>query len=447
MGLIVFIPGLVSIAWCLVYSARRAFLDVYLPVMLLIPMTYTYKIQGLPEFSFARAAILPVAVFFILQRGKAWRFGWMDLVVCLYVCGITIAEHVNNGWQPAQNVLFGAVCENLLPYALAKGFFSQQEGFARQFARRMIVILFAVAMISVVEFRLGFNVFRFIWARFFPNAEPNIFVQYRWGFARIAGSFEHAIFAGLIFGIALLLHLWLESSGAWEAGFRYLPKGYVSKPLVLKAGLVLGLAMTISRGPWLALFCGLLAVQIARRGRMGMRFLAVTGALAIGFGALYIAANHSKQDENDSREDRRSMAYRANLFERYEPALMKHLVEGYGTITWPKADDMPSVDNAYLHQALCYGLLGLCPLALMLLLACGRLIFTEDRDDAERHAHTLRFALMGVLVCFVLNFSTVYMGNQSVPLLFFFTGAIEGHLLKPRLASRVVAAGSWVPVV
>jgi O-antigen ligase len=194
---------------------------------------------------------------------------------------------------------------------------------------------------------------------------------------------------------------------------------------ILAGALAAGLLMTISRGPWLAAAIGLALATVPRmmsdwkRGLQWVLLLVLVGGLAWAGLTRY---SDPHQPLSALAEDQISVAYRAELYDHYRPFLEARPWVGYGTITWPRVYGMRSVDNAYLQLALSYGLAGLVPFVLMLLLVGGRLLV------AALAGKPLLWALLGVEALFVVNMLSVFLGNQLWPLLFVVLGWSEGAI-------------------
>lgn len=447
MDAIILIPGLLALCWCLAFSPWRAFLDVYVPVLLLAPVAYQFRLQGLPDLTLDKSAILPVLLWWLAGRRQGWRWSSMDALVAAYVAGTMTAEYWNNGGDMVRTLLVHSTCTVVAPYVLAKNYLAGAQA-GREFAKRFVWLLAIVSVVSVVEFRLGLNLFRAGYGAFFPGqTDPNVFVQYRWGFGRVAGPFEHAIFAGLILGIGLILHGWLAGSGLWERSFRWFG---LRKAHVITAALLLGLAMTLSRGPWVAAMCGLTVTLAGMSSRKrAVLVLCCLVLLAAAGWWMYASAFRSAPGKPvwDLAEDSLSIAYRADLVGRYEEIVKARPWLGYGTITWPRVQGMRSIDNAFLQLTLSYGLMGSVPFLLMIVLAAARLVRSLG---AGGEAAGVRWALLGVLVAYSLNLTSVYLGNQAAPLFFLFIGWIEGETIQAtRRAAPVfqpAAERRWVAV-
>jgi hypothetical protein len=68
------IPGVIALFVCLRRGVAAALIDVYLPVLLLIPDYFRWVLPGLPDPTFNEAAIIPIAGLFVLREARRWRF-------------------------------------------------------------------------------------------------------------------------------------------------------------------------------------------------------------------------------------------------------------------------------------------------------------------------------------------------------------------------------------
>ena len=81
MDIIIFIPALIAAYVAFAYSPEKAFLLVYIPVLLLLPEYYRWMAAGLPDPTFSEATIIPIVMAFLLKRRSPWMFTFTDLLV------------------------------------------------------------------------------------------------------------------------------------------------------------------------------------------------------------------------------------------------------------------------------------------------------------------------------------------------------------------------------
>jgi hypothetical protein len=431
MDMIVFIPALIAAYVALAYSPEKAFLLVYIPVLLLLPEYYRWMAAGLPDPTFSEAAIIPIAIVFLLRMGRRWTFTFTDLLVFGFAFCVAYAEFLSAGYSDAQNLMFDMLGKVLFPYMLAKGLI-EPLGLRVTFAKRLVFILFCVAVIGVLEFRLGMTPWRLLLDPFFPGQAQSWVTNSRWGFPRVAGPYAHAILAGLMLVVGYRIHRWLEWSQQWEPRFRKVPWLGLSKAGILTLGLLGGIFMTLSRGPWLG---GLLAGVVVMIGRTKNRWktLAVASLLAVGLG---LPAGFAVQEyvsvgrQGASSLTQETAAYRKEMVEKYLDIALEHSLWGWGTNGWPQIPGMPSIDNHYLLMALRYGFLSLSLFVLILATTSFRLFRMGMRQPPSNPpGSSLAFTLLSLYAVIGISITTVFLGVQTLPMLFLITGWAEGYLL------------------
>ena len=199
---------------------------------------------------------------------------------------LSVSEYANKGYKESQNLTFDMLTWFLLPYIVAKAIIEPMEQRVA-FMKRIVELLAAIAVISLFEFRMGMTPFQLLFSRFFPYQGTGWVTTFRWGFARIAGPYGHAILCGLIFVIAYRLQRWLEWSHSWEPRFQRIHLPF-DKGLLLRLALLGGSLISMVRGPWIGGILGALGAIIGnsvnpRRAsiRVGLIVLAIgipTGA-------------------------------------------------------------------------------------------------------------------------------------------------------------------------
>jgi hypothetical protein len=156
MGIVTLIPALLAFLVAVRLSTWRAYLDVYIPVLLLIPMYYRWVLPVLPDPTFEQATILPIALLFLAQQWRTWTFSRMDLGMAAFAGSIGYSEYLNAGYKEAQNLMFDMIASVVLPYVLTKQLVAL-EGRSVAFAKRIVLMFLAASIISIFEFRTGVN--------------------------------------------------------------------------------------------------------------------------------------------------------------------------------------------------------------------------------------------------------------------------------------------------
>jgi hypothetical protein len=443
MEILALVPGVIALVWCVKKGPQRAFLDVYVPVLLCLPAYYIWKAPGLPDPNFNQAAILPIAAFFFLRNEKTWRFSVTDALVTTFALGCAWSEYQAAGYKEAQNLFAEMLLSVMLPYVLAKGII-EPHGLRVAFAKRYALLLFAVALFSVWEFRMGYSPFQRFVGPFFPWQGTGWVTTFRWGFARIAGPFAHAILAGLVFATGFRIARWLQWSGHWERKFAFWPNHPLTKGQIISLGILGGVLMSLCRGPWLGALLGAFVAAIGKSKQRWTAVVVVVVALVVvglpSAVALYEWASVQRSDAKSDAQE--TAAYRKELLDEYVTIALDHAVFGWGRNTWPKVAGMPSIDNHYLLIALMHGLVALFSLwAIMGLTSVRLFLHSMKRPPPRPYGSDFGFTLLSVYAVYALTILTVYMGEQTVPIFFIFTGWADGYLLRRRAeAPRTLGA-------
>jgi hypothetical protein len=438
---VVLIPAL--FAWWVIrrHSLEAAFLNVYIPVLLILPDYYTMPVPHFPDPSFITATIVPIGIVMcwkaFIQRD--WVFSPLDFAVLAYLGWQLVCEVYNVGTSTMPDLTWDLLNLALFPYMAGK-ILIEQNGLRAAVARRFVWCVLAVCLISVYEFRLGISIFRQGLAPLFPEGANAVWVtQLRWGFGRIAGPYGHAISMAVFIGSAYLLHRWLSREGLWERNFKWFGTLPFSKAQFISFGLLAGILMTISRGPWIGAICGgiITAIGLQKNRRRAL----IRALLILGVGGLIIyvvgKAYLSGVDAFEGVEEQTSAAYRAILIGRYEDIVMQSPLFGWGRANWPLVQGMLSIDNNYLFVALGTGLTGLGLLIVMFFTGFWRIFssayFDKDLAPGER---MFRFTLVGILMSWAISTGTTYISAHMYPLFFMLLGWSEACILNKTAESE-----------
>jgi hypothetical protein len=444
MSFLPIFPALLAAYIALRYSAARAFLCVYIPVLLLLPMYYRWVIPVLPDPTFEQATILPIAGVFLLRHGLDWKFTFTDLLILGFAGCIGISEFLNTNYEEAQNLMFDMVASVILPYVLAKGLIEPQ-GLSVQLAKRTVLMLLAVSIVSVYEFRMGATPWILL-RKFYPNQGLEWVTTFRYGFARVGGPYGHAILAGLMLAVGFRLQRWLEWSGQWEPRFRWLKWLKISKARLITIGLIGGMVMTMVRGPWIGGVAGALLTSVSRRKHRHRAMLVITIAvIVVGIPASsWFYAYAAVGRAHAKTQSQETAAYRLELLDKYVATGMKHAAWGYGRNTWPRVPGAPSIDNYYLLLFLMHGGWALGFLVIVMLGMIVRLVSLELKlPISVPLGGSLGFTLAGIFLLYAVTIATVYMGLQTIPMFAIITGWAEGYLIKNRIVLRLLTQPSF----
>jgi O-Antigen ligase len=430
---IVLLAGLLSWWVASQRSVAAAFLLVYLPVLLVLPDYYTLAMSGLPELSFNQSAILPIGAI-VLWRAvvkRQWTVSPVDYAIAAFLGWQVISEIYNLG-TPDRRLCFDLLTLAVFPYMAGKTLIEPQ-GLRGPFARRLVWSIFLVSLISVWEFKMGVSLFRPVIGVFFPGGMNATWVtQVRWGFGRTAGPYGHAITMGVFVGVGYVIHRWLCLAGLWEPTFKWAKDLPFSKSQVLTGGLLAGLFMTLSRGPWLGVAAGAVLASVGARDnhrralKRAVVALSVSGVILYTAGSMYL----SGVSAFEGVEEQASAQYRAILIGAYEDIVMQRPVMGWGRANWPQLQEMKSIDNNYLFVALGSGLIGLGLFLIMLVISVWRIFASGYLNSAlSREERMFRFTLFGAILVIALSTTTTYIGSVMYPLTFLLFGWSEGCLL------------------
>jgi hypothetical protein len=463
MDLIILIPAVACWVALARGTVRSAFLNVYIPVVFLLPQYFILRFPHLPPLSFADTAILPLFLALCLKDLRRWRFSWMDLLVVLFAFSVALSEGLstalaNGTWrrlfladgEPVETnlanaglMLFAELTTVIVPYMLGK-LLIEQGGADDQSARiplirRMVVLLAVVAGISVIDFVSGKSSWQTVFIKLFAGATSNWPQQMRWGFGRIAGPYGHAILAGTIFLMGLIYCLWLRSY-APEWGARRVIAGF---PLTLRGmvmgALVAGLLMAQSRGPWVG--AGLALILVLLMQRFSTWKAATLFGLVAGV-SLFAAYTYGKQYmDMQPREavddEQRNAIYRRELLDSYRPIIKERKAFGWGITTYPAMNGQTSIDNEYLMLAVTQGFVGL---GLFVAIGAGTMfkllkLVTQPMAMEDR---ALIVAHLAALVGVMTTITTVFLGEQAIMLFFLVIG--WGQAMNPQLVGEAASS-------
>jgi hypothetical protein len=430
MQFIILLPMAASLYVAMTRSAQAAFLGVYRPVLLLLPDYFRCTVPCLHRF--AQAAIFGLA-FGLRPRLK---FSPMDVLVAGFALAGVITEVQRSIFSDAVSLAVDNLSDIVLPYLCGK-YLIEQNGLRSQTARRFVILMLAVAAVSPYEFLSGRDPFFLFFYKFFEQWPRWILAQ-RWGFWRINGPYGGSILAGCIFLCAILLQVWLWSTGKWERRTKWLPfPGHAG--IIVLLGLAAGSFMTLSRGPWMGL---LFALPIATIGftKNVIRSALVVAAVSVTIGLFLYSGIDKYTDtswEKVENQEQQNAFYRRELFTVYEPYIEQGGLWGWGRAGRPSVHNMESIDNEFLLVEVMYGKIGLAIFvaigiwSMITVLRSALTTGTIPLDDMR-----FQFILVAIIAGLAVSVTTVYLGLQVKPVFFLFVGWAEGTLVfrssKPR---------------
>ena len=393
-------------------------------IAILAPYVYIAGLAVLLSLALEWGSLLiPAETFPLGELGV-----WIALILFFAGC-IGTSEYLNAGYNEAQNLMFDMVASVVFPYMLAKGLIEPHR-MSVAFAKKFVMMLFIVSILSVYEFRMGLTPWILL-RRFYPTQGLEWTTSFRYGFARIGGPFGHAILAGLVLAVAFRLQRWLEWSGQWEPCFRGLTWLRVSKARLITLVIIGGIIMTMVRGPWLGGIIGACLTAVGRTRYRQRALLAIAGVIIIvgipAASSFYAYASVGRAHAKTASQE--TAAYRMELLDKYVTTALKQPVWGYGRNTWPKNPTAPSIDNYYLLLCLMHGMIALGLLLTIMVTMTFRLVRFEMRSPVIYPlGSSLGFTLAGIFVVYLVTIATVYMGLQTIPVFAIITGWSEGYL-------------------
>jgi hypothetical protein len=246
------------------------------------------------------------------------------------------------------------------------------------------------------------------------------------GFLRVKGPFEGPEEAGIILLVGFFLSLWLWFIS--RSGKRALERRYLGlrRSTLCVGGILLGLFMTLSRGPWLGAAAGFLIAQI---GLAKNRRLAIIAALVLG--GIGGALAHNKAEEYSNRakeysqigleglsETQTSALYRTHLYDTYRPTAERGGLFGLSAAAFPKIQPYDSIDNEYLYLWVTQGKVGISLFVLIVMEGSIAIILAILHAREQKDA-CFYYCLAGMLAGLLIVLITVYMSWQ--PLVLFFS--------------------------
>ncbi|MEM6702350.1 MAG: O-antigen ligase family protein [Acidobacteriota bacterium] len=427
MNAIVILPAMLAVWVAFDKGPYRALVLVYLPVLFLLPEYYRFNAPGLPDPTFGEAAAIAVGLAYLARGAPGWRFSLCDILVFSFAAGVFYSEFRAAGYKEAQNLLFDMLGWVVFPYILGKGLI-EPNGQRVEVAKRIVWLTALVSVLAVYEFLMGMNQYRLVFDPFFPGQGRGWVTTFRWGFARVAGPYGHAILAGLILVCVYRLQRWLQWEGHWPRRIPRLEWLPLSMGAVMTLVVLGGVVMSMVRGPWIG---GFLAAAVILVGRSKQRVLtlAVGGCLALFVGLPLVISfiNYASVGrENAKTVAQESAAYRYELIENYVEIASEESLFGWGRNTWPKVPGQPSIDNYYLLLTLMHGLFASGLLLLIMVVTMLGLLRKGLSVPADQGLFT--FTLLSLYPAIGFSIATVFLGLNTMPFFFFMTGWAQGYL-------------------
>jgi hypothetical protein len=436
------IPLFLSLYYVVIGKVDKAFLNVYLPCLILVPHYFTFVIPHLPHWSASEGALMPIALSLVARPASRWRLHRMDVWVFLFIVSAGVSEITReNNWTNGLFVWLTEFVQMFLVYVVARQVI--EPGMRAVVAKRIVFLMVCMAPFILMEYVTGRNPWLSLSDHLFGVRNSGWFEQMRGGHARVAASYGQAILAGMVFmgGFALnyfLVQIYKVDKarlGKWMSMLQKYRLPFLLLPLFLY--------LTGSRGPLVCIVLCFLVMQIPRFKNIKTGVAVVVLVLAVGGSVLYNFYQRytSVQEGQVADEQQSSAMYRRELLANYAPILEAGGWLGYGALSHPQAAGQGSIDNYYMLVQLAQGKLGVYLFEIVAfdsIFSLGQLMFKFK----TRETLFLGFCLMGALAALFVTLRTVYMGEQVPEMLFLMLGWSQS-LQDVGPAN----AGAWVPAV
>jgi hypothetical protein len=431
LSFIGFLPAIIAFQVAMKTSVQNAFITVYLPVLLCLPEYYRVIMPGLPDPTFSQGVGVALLIVAIMRGGlKGYRFSHMDVVVLVYAVCVANSEYQASGYSDAQNLMFAMLFSVLFPYFMAKSFI-EPGGLRFEFARKVVFCLCVVSIIDIYESKFAVNPYQMLLGRFFPGQGEGWMITFRFGMARTAGPFGHALVAGIMMMIGFRLQRWLQFSNAWPPKLKQLPWLPITAAQLFTLIITGGFFLTFAKGSWLA---GFMAGFLVALGRLKNRALALLVLLSfivfVGIPATIAFIGYASVGRQNAKDDNQETAcYRYELIIGYIDIAKEKSMWGWGLTKWPQIPSMPSIDNHYLLLFLMHGQIAFACFIYVLIGTMVRLLIHAARSPPPpRSGASLAFTLASIYLGYIVAIATVYMGGATIPMLFMVTGWAESFL-------------------
>jgi hypothetical protein len=421
MAFIFLIPCFLSILYLVKGRSDLAFLNVYLPCLFLLPSYYLIRVPHMPPQSAAEWALFPIGIVLVFARGSWPPLRRMDLWVVGFMVSLGASELLRETSAKDGLALFANIFVQMF-FAYLVGRCVIEPDLRIPTVKRIVLLFLCLTPAVLWEYRMGENPWINAAHRVF-NLEMGSFVQIREGHARVQASFGHAILAGILFFIVLLLNASLRDIYKRDKVRLGPLLGSLERYHVPAILLLLFLLLTRSRGPMIGAAVGFLILQIPRfrSVKMGIAVVALVlvigGVLANSYFNKYAGAGAS----SSGNEEQTSAAYRSQLLVNYKRITDQGGWLGWGALSFPKVAGQSSIDNYYLLVQLGQGKVGLY----LFLLIAAESLYSAGRSALAFHARESRFfafVCVGALAGLFLSLYTVYLGDQVVQVCFLLLG-------------------------
>jgi len=437
MSIIILIPAMLAayVAWT--QSPHRAFIFVYVPVLLFFPSYYHWKILGIPDPNFGTATILTITAVWLIRGLPGWRFSFTDLLVFGYTFSVLFSEFHSpspRGQIHYQNFVANFSASVIFPYLLAKSLI-EPAGLREAFAKSIVIVLFIVAMLMIYQLIIQsrYSIQQSLLGRFFGGEGwVSAGGQRRWGIMRIAGPYGHEITAGMVLWAGYRIQRWLEWSHAWPPHLRQFPWLPISTARLLSLGIFAGGLVTLTRGPILgAIVAAFIPLMGLSKRRWLIFWVLVVVSVTVGIPIISWFISYASIDPSLAEtRSQQTVTYRWQLVINYFDIAMEHAIWGWGRFDVPQPESGQwSIDNHLLLLLLQHGTMGLGFFVAIFFTMMVRLFLHSMLHPViDPPGSSLGFTLLSLYVLIFVSIATVSLAYQTGPLFFLIVGWSEGYL-------------------
>ena len=421
MQYIFLLPLFFSLVYVVLNKRDKAFLNVYLPCLILLPTFYNARLPHLPPISPSSAALIPIGVSLLFIPKTRWRFRRLDLWVVLFMVSIGLSETIRE-YNPKDGMVIWMqdFIEMFLAYIVGRQIIEPE--LRMETIKRIIFMMVAQMPIALYEYRFGVNPF----FRYGPLLGMNNIgwvVQLRGGSARISTTFAHPILAGILIVVFITLNYYLYQVYKLHKTRLGPRMSWLQKYRIPMLWLPVMLYMTGSRMP---MACGVmcfLLLQIPSFKTIRKGVIVILLMIAVGGSIVYAGfqAYTNIKEGQQTDEAQSSAIYRKDLLVNYAPILDAGGWLGWGVESFPRVQGQSSIDNNYLILELAQGKLGKYSFLLLAFESVFTLIVCV-RQFRSRESLYLVFSLMGALIGIFVALSTVALFEQVIQVLFLLLG-------------------------
>ncbi len=431
LSFIVYLAGIWTFYVAQSQSVQKAFINAYIPIVLLLPDYYQAITPGIPDPTFNQASSLALFIVFIMKGKPGYRFSYTDVVVGVYALSVGISQYLALGYSDAQNLMFNQLTSVLFPYIFTKSLV-EPFNLRYDFVKSVVLCLCVVSICNLYENKMGVNLWQMLLAKFFPGQGSGWITTYRFGLARASGPYAHCLVDGIIMATGYRFQRWLQWSEAWPVKIKQLDWVPWFSPAELFTLIIFGgVFTTLGKGQWLA---GIIGATFVIIGRFKNRRLAMTiflaGIIVVGIPALVAFLDYASIGRANALDPNQETAcYRYELIELYMDIATEHLWFGWGLMNFPQVPGAESIDNNFLLVYLNHGIIAIFILLGIFFVMMVRLIrHGMAQPFAEPRGSSFAFTLAAIYLMYFIATATVAMMYQSGTVFFIITGLSDAYL-------------------